>query len=93
MAARLSRAASSRLDLSGSKDHEPGAHDPSVTFSLDTFHVEPDITRVAWTPSFSGGVTGGTGLPVAANTNSAVPYAQSTGAALREVPDFRMNLA
>jgi hypothetical protein len=30
---------------------------------LDTFHVEPESTKEARTPSFSGGVTGGTGLP------------------------------
>ncbi len=48
------------------RDHEPGAHVPSVTVCLDTFHVERDSTKVARTPSYSGGVTGGTGLPVAA---------------------------
>ena len=45
--------------------HEPGAHFPSVTVCLETFHVPPVSTRVAVTPSFSGGVIGGTGLPVA----------------------------
>ena len=49
-------------DQHGSGDHKPGAHFPSVTVCLDTFHVPPERTSVAVTPSFSDGVTG---LPVA----------------------------
>jgi hypothetical protein len=37
-----------------------------VTDCCETFHVEPDRTKIDRTPSFSGGVTGGTGLPAVA---------------------------
>ncbi len=47
------------------RDQEPGAHFPSVTVCLETFQVPPERTKVEVTPSFSGEVTGGTGLPVA----------------------------
>ena len=66
---RPSRARLSRQPDARNREHdgryEPGAHFPSVTVCFESFHVPPVNTKVALTPSFSGGVTGGTGLPVA----------------------------
>ena len=46
------------------KNQYPGVQYPSVKDCSDTFHTDPTSSRVAFTPSYSGLVIGGTGLPV-----------------------------